>query len=97
MYRDKIVGAAPAFPAGMEDRITASLLPPDPLPATDVAGDARIALLVPQLLPRSRFVWSGWRPVVRVGSRGSRFGERAAEGRAEHFPHGDEERGQNGA
>ena len=52
VYRDKIVGAAPAFPAGMEDRITASLLPPDPLPATDVAGDALIALPVPQLLPR---------------------------------------------
>jgi membrane peptidoglycan carboxypeptidase len=52
VYRDKIVGAAPAFPAGMEDRITASLLPPDPLPATDVAGDALIALPFPQLMPR---------------------------------------------
>jgi len=40
VYRDKIVGAAPAFPARMEDRITASLLPPDPSPATDVVGDA---------------------------------------------------------
>jgi hypothetical protein len=39
VYRDKIVGAAPAFPAWMEARITASLLPP-PSPATDVAGDA---------------------------------------------------------
>jgi penicillin-binding protein 1A len=39
VYRDKIVGAAPAFPARMEKRITASLLPPTPLPATDVAGD----------------------------------------------------------
>ena len=40
VYRDKIVGAAPAFPARMEARITASLLPPTPPPATDVAGDA---------------------------------------------------------
>jgi penicillin-binding protein 1A len=28
IYRDKIVGAAPAFPARMEQRITSSLLPP---------------------------------------------------------------------
>ena len=40
VYRNKIVGAAPAFPAGMEDRITASLLSPDPPPAIDFAGDA---------------------------------------------------------
>jgi membrane peptidoglycan carboxypeptidase len=40
VYRDKIVGAAPAFPVGMEARITASLLPPSPPPATDVAGGA---------------------------------------------------------
>jgi hypothetical protein len=40
VYRDKIVGAAPAFPVGMEERITASLLPPSPPPATDVAGGA---------------------------------------------------------
>jgi penicillin-binding protein 1A len=40
VYRDKIVGAAPAFPAGIEGRITASLLPANPPPATDVAGDA---------------------------------------------------------
>jgi penicillin-binding protein 1A len=40
VYRDKIVGAAPAFPARMEERITASLLPPDPPPATDVVGNA---------------------------------------------------------
>ena len=37
VYRDKIVGAAPAFPASMEERITASLLPPTPPAATDVA------------------------------------------------------------
>jgi penicillin-binding protein 1A len=37
VYREKIVGAAPAFPASMEDRITASLLPPTPPAATDVA------------------------------------------------------------
>jgi penicillin-binding protein 1A len=30
VYRDKIVGAAPAFPAWMEARIAASLLPPNP-------------------------------------------------------------------
>jgi hypothetical protein len=41
VYRDKLVGAAPAFPARMEDRITASLLlSPAPPPARDVAGDA---------------------------------------------------------
>jgi membrane peptidoglycan carboxypeptidase len=39
VYRDKIVGVAPAFPARMEERITASLLP-SPRPATDVAGGA---------------------------------------------------------
>jgi penicillin-binding protein 1A len=46
VYRDKIVGAPPAFPAPMEARITASLLLPAFLlpnllpPATDAAGDA---------------------------------------------------------
>jgi penicillin-binding protein 1A len=40
VYRDKIVGAAPAFPTQMEERITASLFPPDLPPTTDVAGDA---------------------------------------------------------
>ena len=39
--RDKIVGNAPAFPAPMEERIAASLLPPlDPPVEVDVAGDA---------------------------------------------------------
>ena len=38
VYRDQIVGTAPAFPARMEERITASLVPPSP--ATDVDGDA---------------------------------------------------------
>jgi penicillin-binding protein 1A len=42
VYRDKIVGAAPAFPARMEERITASLLPPLLLPATDIAGVAHV-------------------------------------------------------
>jgi penicillin-binding protein 1A len=40
VYRDKIVGAAPAFPAGMEARITASLLAPTPPPAVNVDGDS---------------------------------------------------------
>ena len=40
LYRDQIVGTAPAFPARMEERITASLVPPSPPPATDVDGDA---------------------------------------------------------
>jgi len=39
VYRDKIVGAAPAFPSRMEARITASLLPPSPPPATDLVSD----------------------------------------------------------
>jgi penicillin-binding protein 1A len=37
VYREQIMGAAPAFPASMEDRITASLLPPTRNVATDVA------------------------------------------------------------
>ena len=40
IYRDKIVGAAPAFPARMEQRITSSLLPPNPPAVTDLVGDA---------------------------------------------------------
>ena len=40
VYRDKLLGAAPAFPAGMESRISAALLSPAPPPASDVAGDA---------------------------------------------------------
>jgi membrane carboxypeptidase/penicillin-binding protein len=40
VYRDKIVGAAPAFPDLMEQRITSSLLPPNPPAATGVVGDA---------------------------------------------------------
>jgi penicillin-binding protein 1A len=41
VYRDKIVGAAPAFPARMEARITASLLPPSPpLPLTPLGHQA---------------------------------------------------------
>ena len=37
VYREQIVGPRPAFPASMEDRITAFLLPPTPPAATDVA------------------------------------------------------------
>ena len=44
VYRDKLLGAAPAFPARMEDRITASLLSPPPPPASDVAGDAVVPM-----------------------------------------------------
>jgi membrane carboxypeptidase/penicillin-binding protein len=41
VYRDKIVGPAPpAFPARMEQRITSSLLPPNPPAVTDLVGDA---------------------------------------------------------
>jgi hypothetical protein len=40
VYRDKIVGAAPAFPARMEQRITSSLLPPNPPAVTDLVGAA---------------------------------------------------------
>jgi penicillin-binding protein 1A len=48
VYRDKIVGAAPAFPARMEERITAFLLPPDTPPAADVAVDAVADLSSPR-------------------------------------------------
>lgn len=41
VYRDKIVGAAPAFPAPMEERISASLLSPLPPPVTVVASGVR--------------------------------------------------------
>jgi penicillin-binding protein 1A len=39
VYRDRIVGAAPAFPVRMERNITAFLLPPSPPPAVDGVGD----------------------------------------------------------
>jgi penicillin-binding protein 1A len=48
VYRDKIVGAAPAFPAPMEARITASLLPPTPSLATDAAVDAVASVFSPR-------------------------------------------------
>jgi penicillin-binding protein 1A len=48
VYRDKIVGAVPRFPARMEARITASLLPPDPPLVTDVAGDAVVSVFSPR-------------------------------------------------
>ena len=37
VYGDKIVGVAPAFPAAMEARITASMQPPTPLATPEVA------------------------------------------------------------
>jgi penicillin-binding protein 1A len=40
LYRDGVVGPAPAFPARMEARITAALLPSTPSPAIEVAVDA---------------------------------------------------------
>jgi membrane carboxypeptidase/penicillin-binding protein len=40
VYRDKIVGPAPAFPARMEQRITSSLLTPNPPAVIDLVGDA---------------------------------------------------------
>jgi membrane peptidoglycan carboxypeptidase len=51
VYRDKIVGTAPAFPPRMEGRITASLLSPDPPPAVDVACDAGVHVLRAWTLP----------------------------------------------
>jgi hypothetical protein len=40
VYREQIGGAAPAFPASMEDRITASLLPPMIAVVTDLPQTA---------------------------------------------------------
>ncbi len=40
VYNAKVLGTAPAFPARMEERITASLLPTNPVPTTDVDGAA---------------------------------------------------------
>jgi len=37
VYKARIVGLAPSFPARMEERISASLLPPDPAPAPEIA------------------------------------------------------------
>jgi penicillin-binding protein 1A len=62
VYKEQIVGAVPSFPASMEGRITASLLPPTPPAATDVAragasGEpdarpfARVGLLGAQTAP----------------------------------------------
>ena len=39
LYNPNILGAAPAFPAAMEERITAALLPGDLLPTTDVDAE----------------------------------------------------------
>jgi penicillin-binding protein 1A len=53
VYRENLVGVAPAFPAWMEDRITASLQTPMPPPATDVATASLSTSTVngPVLLP----------------------------------------------
>jgi membrane carboxypeptidase/penicillin-binding protein len=59
VYRDKIAGAAPGFPARMEERITASLLPPDPPPATDIIGDA-VAYMFSARHRRSSPAETGW-------------------------------------
>jgi penicillin-binding protein 1A len=40
VYREQIVGAAPVFPVSMENRISASLLPPTPPDATDASHSA---------------------------------------------------------
>mgnify|MGYP001321876063 CR=1 FL=1 len=45
VYRTGLVGPAPAFPAGMEARIAAALLPPLPLPVTEVTGDGVVRTL----------------------------------------------------
>jgi penicillin-binding protein 1A len=47
VYHEQLVGAAPAFPASMEARITASLVASGALPAADARGDAVSASLVP--------------------------------------------------
>jgi membrane peptidoglycan carboxypeptidase len=78
VYRDKIVGAAPAFPVGMEARITASLLPPSPPPTTDVAGGAvadvfgathRPALPGETYWPIS--YWKAYVAVTQMGGQGN--------------------------
>ena len=58
VYRDRIVGTAPAFPARMEERITASLVPPRPPPATDVDGDAVADVFGPR--PRRPLPGADW-------------------------------------
>ncbi len=54
VYREGLVGAAPAFPTSMEARITASLAPLDVLPPVDPSGAAVSTSLVsfPVLVPR---------------------------------------------
>jgi membrane carboxypeptidase/penicillin-binding protein len=48
VYRDKIAGIAPAFPAPMEERIAASLLPVDPPPATVAASEPVTGVFITQ-------------------------------------------------
>jgi membrane peptidoglycan carboxypeptidase len=58
VYNAKILGTAPAFPARMEARITASLLPPDPLSTTDVVADGvAIPVRRAQSLPPGETDW----------------------------------------
>ena len=54
VYREGLVGAAPAFPTSMEARITASLAPLDVLPPVDPSGDAVSTSLVSFPLRLSR-------------------------------------------
>jgi penicillin-binding protein 1A len=44
VYRDEILGNAPAFPAPMEGRITTALLAPSPIPSTRAPVDIAAAL-----------------------------------------------------
>lgn len=62
VYRDKIVGAAPAFPARMEARITAPLLPPTPPSAAEAEGDS-VASLFSTPRWRASPAALGWLPV----------------------------------
>lgn len=58
VYRDRLVGAVPAFPASMEARITASLRPNHPLaPATDVAETGTRLVLNRGLFLINRKAW----------------------------------------
>jgi membrane carboxypeptidase/penicillin-binding protein len=60
VYRDKLVGPAPAFPAGMEGRIVASMLTPDP-PVAAVTDQA-FAQLFSAPHRRTSTAETTWRP-----------------------------------
>ena len=53
VYRDALVGAVPAFPVWIEEGITTSLLPTEPLPTTAIPG-AVVALAVVPAVDRTR-------------------------------------------